>query len=205
MEQSLGMGISLNSSFDDDIVILMDPDMILLRPIGHDFTHEDVIWVEDHVPDEMKVVWHGHPIAQQDGYLSNHWMKLPLNLSRPPQSEGPLHWNSGPPYLATARDMYAIAVRWTKWAPRVLKVYPATFAEMYGFIYATLELNLPFTFLKSLVVSTTESSAREGWEYVDKLPLQQLCADPPLAPLPVGLHYCQRYSLGKVRRLPKEQ
>jgi len=80
--------------------------------------------------------------AQQDGYLSNQWMELDADFITnktkdrheplPKGSDGPLHWNTGPPYLATARDMYRIAVRWTEYAPRVVVVYPQLFAEMYG-------------------------------------------------------------------------
>jgi len=69
---------------------------------------------------------------------------------------------------------------------------------MYGFIIATVKLNLPFTFIKSIVVSTTMTGNREGWDYVDKLPDDKICDPPPSAPLPIVLHYCKRYLLGKV-------
>lgn len=52
-------------------------------------------------------------------------------------------------------DMYKIAVKWTEFAPRVVEIHPELFAEMYGFIYSTVELNLPFTLIKSIVVSVT--------------------------------------------------
>jgi hypothetical protein len=67
-----------SSPYDDDILLLLDPDMILLRPIVHDFTgsvDEPLLWVEgDALPNERKVVRHGHPIAQQDPFLGNEWM-----------------------------------------------------------------------------------------------------------------------------------
>ena len=49
----------------DSIVMLLDPDMILLRPLLHDFSNEKVIWVEDNPA--TKVVKQGFPISQQDG------------------------------------------------------------------------------------------------------------------------------------------
>lgn len=151
---------------DDAIVFLLDPDFVLLRPIVHDFSDAlHHIWAQDDPP--TRVVRHGFPIAQQDGYLTNNWMTLDMehitNLTadqavpKPPGEEGPLHYNSGPPYLATVRDMYQIAVRWTEYAPRVVDIYPELFAEMKGLIYATLQLKLPFTLIKSITVSWTKN------------------------------------------------
>ena len=81
MESSHRLAMSANqasSPYDDDIVLLLDPDMILLRPIVHDFTNaveEPLLWVEgDALPNGRKVVRHGHPIAQQDPFLGNEWM-----------------------------------------------------------------------------------------------------------------------------------
>ena len=174
---------------EDGIVILMDPDMILLRPILHDFSDADNhIWVLPPLPDNAtdggaagrkkqkqrrygepltRIVRHGYPMAQQDGYLNNEWMFLDMahitNLTagqfipRPERQDGPVFWNTGPPYLATVRDMYRIAVKWTEYTPRVLDIYPKLFGEMYGFIHATVQLQLPFTLVKSMVVSTTTS------------------------------------------------
>lgn len=142
---------SIPKPLEDSIVILMDPDMILLRPLLHDFTNEPVLWVLDKNQTEpvTKVVRHGSPIAQQDGYLNNAWMRLwpslvgpgsaaaqegdnnIMNLTRPAHKDGPIHYNAGPPYLATMRDMYRITISWTKWAPRVLAVSPELFAGRY--------------------------------------------------------------------------
>jgi peptidyl serine alpha-galactosyltransferase len=193
------------------IVILMDPDMILLKPIGHDFSDDNELWVEKPA---VTMVTHGNPISQHDGYLNNEWMKLNFthitgdpSVKPPAWSEGPVHWNTGPPYLATMSDMYKIVSLWTETAPRVLDVYPKLFAEMYGFIIATVMLKLPFAMTQSIVVSTTSASDREGWSFVDALPDREICRIPvaatsssamDLAVLPTGLHYCKRYMLGKV-------
>jgi hypothetical protein len=115
---------SRSKGVEDGVVILMDPDMVLLRPLLHDFSKEDVIWVEEEP--RFTMVKHGHPIAQQDGYLDSKWMKIngtfitgDPNIGRPKDTEGPIHWNTGPPYLATVKDMYDIARLWTEYAPRV--------------------------------------------------------------------------------------
>ena len=186
---------------EDGVVILMDPDMVLLRPLVHDFSNEDVIWVED--KPATTIVKHGYPMAQQDGYLGNQWMYIDgafvtgdPNIGKPKDPSGPKHWNTGPPYLATVKDMYDIVTLWTEYAPRVDHINPGLFAEMQGFIWATYKLHLPHTLLKSIVVSTTVSQHREGWAYVDALPDNQVCAPPALAKLPIGLHYCKRYALG---------
>lgn len=197
----------------DGIVILMDPDMILLRPIGHEFSGDHELWIEK--PAITKVV-HGHPIAQQDGYLTNTWMDLNFSyitgdpsIKPPRRSKGEIHWNTGPPYLATVSDMFQIALLWTDLAPRVVDVHPHLFAEMFGFIIATVMLQLPFSLTKSIVVSTPETHDREGWKFIDSLPDSDICRVPVAATsnshasnlpvLPTALHYCKRYLLGKVR------
>lgn len=140
MENSLGMkegGVN-DPRLEDGVVILMDPDMILLRPLLHDFTSENVIWAADAGAVLTKVVRHGFPMAQQDGYLRNDWRNLnwtyimdkPVEEYRaiPPPSDGPKYWQTGPPYLATVKDMFNIVTKWTELAPRVLDVFPELFA-----------------------------------------------------------------------------
>jgi hypothetical protein len=51
--------------------------------------------------------------------------------------------------------MYKIVVKWTEYVIRVLDVHPKLFGEMFGLIHATVQLKLPFTLIKSIVVSTT--------------------------------------------------
>jgi hypothetical protein len=190
---------------EDGIVMLLDPDMILLRPLVHDFTNENVIFLETN-PATRKIQ-HGFPISQQDGYMSSKWMnlnityitngeKLPAHVTR---KSAPLHWNTGPPYLATVKDMYQIAKKWTVYAPRVLDVFVGTFSEMFGFILSTTQLNLAHTMIKSIVISTTSTADREGWAYIDAIPANEICLPPTstsaTTALPVGLHYCGRHGL----------
>lgn len=188
---------------DDDILMLLDPDMVLLRPLTHVFTSptDQIIASEQ----SKVVVRHGHPVAQQDGYLDSAWTRLNVTyiantttpVPLPKASEGRLYWNSGPPYLMTIRDARRLAATWADYAPRVLDLYPKLFAEMFGYIHAAVQLNLPHTLVKSMVVSTTKSRDREGWSLIDALPDDRLCDPPVDAPMPIGLHYCKRYLLGK--------
>ena len=118
MEHALGMNPDTmehaHKHVEDGIVILMDPDMILLRPITHDYSDVDNhLWAEEKTTPATRVVRHGFPMAQQDGYLANNWMNLDaeyiFNKTKdehqpiPKGPDGPLHWNTGPPYLATVR------------------------------------------------------------------------------------------------------
>jgi len=201
----------LNERYDDDIIFLIDPDMLLIKPLTHDFrdaNDKSFLWAEKPPNDEHRIVRHGHPMSQQDGYLSSNWLHfnmtaVTLDPSNTINTTSPraahLHWNSGPPYIMTARDAYRIAVHWTWYAPRVHKQFPKLFAEMFGYVIATAYLNLPHTFLKSLVVSTTMTE-REGWALVDSL--DSVCphsdaTETPEPPLPFVIHYCKRYLLGK--------
>lgn len=190
---------------EDSIVFLLDPDMILLRPIVHDFTQQDVKYAGAGEQDiKTRVVRHGFPICQQDGYLGNQWMTLNIThvvgekskgILHLRGSDGRLHYNSGPPYISTLRDTYNIAVLWTEYAPRVYDIHPKLFAEMYGYIIATTQLDLIPTLIKSLVVSTTTTETREGWPYIDAIPDEEICSPSPESRLPVGIHYCKRYLL----------
>jgi hypothetical protein len=128
---STSTSTTINTDANDDekengIVMLLDPDMILLRPLVHDFNNEDVIFADETIignknKKNKKIVSNGNPIAQQDGYLDSKWSKLNITFvtdgKKLPKDfngriDGPLYWNTGPPYLATVHDMYNIATLW---------------------------------------------------------------------------------------------
>jgi hypothetical protein len=118
MKDILGMDQNNSSKeVEDGIVLLVDPDMILLRPLLHDFSHQEMLYVSESkagstrpLSGGTRAVEHGKPMAQQDGYLADEWMKFDVEQitdgGRFPKfgpSDGALYWNSGPPYLATVR------------------------------------------------------------------------------------------------------
>ncbi|KAI2495018.1 hypothetical protein MHU86_19493 [Fragilaria crotonensis] len=194
-----------NTHYDDDVVFLIDPDMILIKPLTHDFRDDPTVELIGNPAGEYRYVHRGHPMAQQDGYLRNEWMNLDMKkitlVNQTPalhvkENDGPVHWNSGPPYLFTAVDGYQIASHWVEFAPRVHRQFPKLFAEMFGYIIATAYLGMPHTLIKSLVVSSTTSSSREGWSFVDSIP-DPVCLHHSTVKGIFALHYCGRYLLGK--------
>jgi hypothetical protein len=110
MTHVLHMG-NHSASVEDGIVILMDPDMILLRPLLHDFSDQNMIYAGD--TPKTTVVRHGMPMAQHDGYLVSAWQEFNVSyitqggkFPKFARNDGEFYYNSGPPYLATVRDMW---------------------------------------------------------------------------------------------------
>jgi len=78
----------------------------------------------------------------------------------------------------------------------VLNIPPTRYALIIG----NVQLNLPHTLVKSIVVSSTASTDREGWDYVDNLPDKEVCDVDSWSRnprMPIVLHYCGRYHLGR--------
>lgn len=102
----------------DDIVILIDPDMILTRPIIGDFSNDvDTLIAKIRQPHVLgRRVEHGLPFAQTYGFGAQ-WERLDLDTIAGPESPaklvdkmtGRLHYAVGPPYLATVQDMYQVS------------------------------------------------------------------------------------------------
>ncbi len=73
MEHALGYPDN-HKLHDDSIIILMDPDQIVLRPFTNDFTNSSEVWRS---PKKAKLkVEHGSPFAQQYGYGLQWWYKV---------------------------------------------------------------------------------------------------------------------------------
>jgi peptidyl serine alpha-galactosyltransferase len=216
----------VNNHFVDeeqDVIALLDPDMVLLQPIPYDFSQaKNMMWVggqgnNNNDNNNKPALWWnqvtlGQPIAQQDGYLNNEWTRFDratifanLTTPAPPSSTDAVQrYNAGPPYLATVADWRRLTRRWTQLAPPVLSIFPKLFAEMYSFVWATVYEQSPWQMTASLTISTTESSDREGWAYIDRLPAHDVCQIARVAVtngtdyvLPVSLHYCGIYSLDR--------
>ena len=128
--------------YEDDVVILCDPDFLLLRPITDDFSNERETIVSSRRKKifrekKSKIVSHGNPYAQTYG-LGVQWRRFNLDeiagtdspAKDVDQTNGQLFYPAGPPYIGTARDMHQIANKWSEFAPRVHKEYPHLLAEM---------------------------------------------------------------------------
>jgi peptidyl serine alpha-galactosyltransferase len=118
---------------EDAIIILMDPDQILLRPFTNDFTGSSEVWRStggSKVPSGNKVK-HGSPFAQQYGYGLQWKTKVnmthvaagkPSRIDGMDMEEAKAHYSLGPPYIATAKDMYAIAETWCEFCVSKLRL-----------------------------------------------------------------------------------
>uniref|UniRef100_A0A7S4ITR3 Uncharacterized protein n=1 Tax=Odontella aurita TaxID=265563 RepID=A0A7S4ITR3_9STRA len=224
MENGEGMGIDPstgNMKNEDTIIVLLDPDHILLRPFSDDFSNDDEIIVTGtHMENRRFKVEHGSPFGQLYG-LGAKWKEFDLDViagkespaNEVSTSEAIRDYPAGPPYLATARDMYQISMKWAETVPKVHAEYPFLLAEMYAYCIAAADKKLPHQIVDSLMVSNTGMSRGEGWKFVDKVPAEEVCEyasnlDHKKHALPNVLHHCQRYMLGKhffgKRRLPKD-
>lgn len=197
----------------NDVIILTDPDFLLLRPLTDDFsnTRETLVGKRrKHVYDkkDSHIVTHGNPYAQTYG-LGTQWRTFDLDDIAGPNSpakdvsqrDGGLYYPGGPPYIATAKDMHKIAVTWSDFAPRVHKQYPHLLAEMFAYCIAAAHLRLPHMLVDSLMVSAAGIGG-EGWKFVKDVPAGEVCAfashpDHIVHPVPSVIHYCQRYQVDR--------
>lgn len=211
-----GLGYPNSTAHDDDIVILLDPDQMLLKPIVNDFEKSVVDW-KGTKDDEKSIprVTHGSPAAQLYGFGAQWLTKV--NVTHVAGPDSPIeqvsrqyardHYAVGPPYIATAKDMYSIATKWCEFLPNVHDNYPHLLAEMFAYSLASAHLKLSHQVAKSFMVSDA-FSGQEGWGLVDHIASDNVCYNAPEEKLPFVLHYCQRYMLGKwfigKYRLPKD-
>lgn len=240
MEECLGFDKnSEHHEENDSIVIILDPDMMLLRPITADFSSQNYAngWVESENTRERVAkgkplvdysndrVAHGFPHAQEYGFGSGWLTSLKGRLEEVVGPDSPAlkvnladaqdYYPAGPPYLATAKDMYQIAVHWVKFLPKVHEIFEPFMCEMHAYSVAAAHLQLPHKLARGFMVSDVESD--EEFSFVDaKLTQETVCLDPPnlqvgnmmsdpvyeaqgiaIRQLPFVLHYCQRYALGR--------
>lgn len=225
MEHGEHMGVDpdTNQPFrHDTIIILLDPDQMLIRPITNTFQSSNTIFrggpkdkgynvdTERTYKDNQSsfVVRHGHPLSQEFGY-GDTWLKFaevagkdsPATKVAPPEARH--SYAVGPPYIATALDMYAIAQKWVEFVPLVHSKFPELMAEMYAFSIASAHLELPHQLVGSLMISDTNTDSGEGWKLIDDLPSNDICnfamnkmGDDSHIKLPSLLHFCQRYGVG---------
>ena len=195
----------------DDIIILIDPDMSILRPITKDFTSDEDVIIAKSRKDHIigRTVEHGKPFAQTYGFASQ-FLNMDLEKIDGPDSplmtttheEGRLYYPVGPPYIATATDAYKISLKWTEFVPKTHAQYPHLLAEMFAFSQAAISAKLPHQLINSLMISDTHTGDGEGWALIDKMPANEVCkiareVDYKKYALPHVVHLCQRYSLGK--------
>jgi len=196
---------------EDAIIMVLDPDMILLRPLTYDFTDSNVmIHKSKRGPPKVRKVAHGQPWASIYAFgngpfrvdlghvFANHTDSPALRTTR---EERENNYPGGPPYMATGRDMFAIVMVWCELVTRVHDVYVHLLGEMYGWSLAAAHLGLPHTLAESFMISATDIGGGEGWPLIDALGEDEICDYSTLKEkedkLPFVIHYCQNYWLGK--------
>lgn len=229
----------------NDVIILVDPDFVLLRPITDDFSNNNNntttliskrrihFYNQQQNKDGRNIVTHGQPYAQAYG-LGTQWRKFNITYIAGPsspakavsQQDGFLYYPVGPPYIATAQDMYHIAKTWSTFVPRVHVEYPHLLAEMFAYCIAVAHLQLPHVIIDSLMI-TTAGIGGEGWNYITSIPTNEVCIVASnynnnnnnkyysssqhyeqYYTLPNAIHYCQSYTVDKYmfskRRVPHD-
>ena len=201
---------------EDEVVVLLDPDMIFLRPITSQVRGlQNNLHRKKYRPETLQeYVTAGRPVAQEYGlgapWTNDQHLKFNRSAVCPPGSPclkveklfGEEHYSVGPPYLVIKSDMDKMAQVWTTFVPRVYSFYPYLLAEMYAYSMAAAHLDLPHFQMENLMVSNTEAGG-EGWPWVDALP--DVCAPAvdgifyPGQAIPSVLHYCQTFSIGTER------
>jgi peptidyl serine alpha-galactosyltransferase len=202
MENVLGFP-NRASEYNDAIIIIVDPDMMLLRPITHDFTNYKTTWAGQF---RGNVVTHGLPIAQKYAYGSAWLTSLKGNVSYVVGPDSPIHnmtlndaslyYPAGPPYLATGKDMYAIAKAWVKFLPRIHDIFTGFMAEMHAYSTAAAHLGLPHQLTPGFMIS--EVGGNENFDFLQPVQRSNSCSRTlKLKDTPLVLHYCHRYALGR--------
>lgn len=177
-----------HAEHDDSIIILMDPDQILLRPFTDDFTNSSEVW---RLPEEGRhklKVEHGSPFSQNYGYdIEWLWVankRKVFRRRRTPISKMSdeelmdYYKGMGAPYIATAKDMYEIVKKWTKIVPRVRDEWPNILSEMFAYNWAIAHLKLRHTIAYSFMVSEVGKGG-EGWSLVDTVDGKDVCHNYP--------------------------
>ena len=198
---------------DNIVVALLDPDMILVRPLISKMRGQPNNLYNKKLKesDIMENVTLGHPAAQMYG-LGAPWTNdkhLKFNRTRvcgigSPCLEtttqfGEQHYSVGPPLIMKKPDMYKLSVAWTQFVPRVFEKYPHLLAEMYAYSMAAAHVELPHQQFENFMVSN-DGAYGEGWPLVDII--EDTCKPPvngiyyPGVPLPNLVHYCQNFRAG---------
>lgn len=190
----------------DSIVVLLDPDQLIIRPFtNNDFSNTAWKFLKEGKKPRTKIE-HGKPMGQLYGFHLQ-W-KEKIDMKKVTKEHSPVDdmsngealsgYTVGPPYIATARDMYQISLKWTEFAVPVHDQYPHLLAEMFAYCLAAAHLKLSHQIASSFMVSDIGARGLEGWDaYVDKLSEVEVCEKQDPSRYPNVIHYCQRYGLGK--------
>lgn len=201
-----------------DVIALLDPDMVLVRPLTRQMRGQPNNIVSKPVveSDIFDKVAHGKPAGQTYGlgapWVNDNHKKFNRGhicgegspcLDVPNEREGWKYYSVGPPYILEREDFLTLCEAWTTFVPRVYEGYPYLLAEMYAYSMAAAHTKLPHLRMDHFMVSNTQAGG-EGWPWVDVI--DDVCAPPdgngifqPGKPLPTVVHYCQNYRVGDLQ------
>ena len=139
-----------NAHFNETIVALLDPDMLLLSPITGTFPPGNFLVSRDWKPgEEWAKVEKGRPAAQQYG-LGSHWLSFRREYIcgagspclETTHAEANKYFPVGAPYVVHVADLTKLAETWVEFVPKIYEEYPELLAEMYGVELRDLYANL---------------------------------------------------------------
>jgi len=188
----------------DTIVVVLDPDQFLLRPLVANFTNDaTVVWHKPDAETKQFVVKEGRPFSQFYGlgasWLPNARKGMPkivqaaINATFPQQSaldpndpdsshlyqwtdrEIVKNYAAGPPYIAVASDMYKIVKTWAAVVVPVLEFTHDHLSEMFAYSIGAAHVELPHQLAYSFMVSSTTVDKNEGWNPIDKAAPEDVC------------------------------
>lgn len=197
------LGFPENREHEDDLFVLIDPDMMSMRSFTNDFS--------DYIPEGETVhrVSHGHMFGQPFGYQTQWYEEAKDNLTylvgeeespvRDLSGDRLMKYHAGPPYMATGRDFYALLKLWCDILPRYQALREHFMVEMYSASLAAAHLGLPFHLVPNFMISDDKTGKKEneGWSGIDNADPKDLCIPERVDKLPLVFHYCQRFGLGE--------
>lgn len=207
MENAMGFK-SPSDETSDSIIAVLDPDMILLKPLVNDFSALPLeAWNEGRLERPIQTrVRKGFPIAQEYSF-SAHWryqldskMKEIIgeksHVHVMTDAKAAMYYPAGPPYIIAAQDLYDVVGLWTKIMPDVHRHYQGLLGEMFGYSIAAAHLGLKHQLALGLMISNPNMD-REGWQFVRDASRSEVTLRlHDKEKLPHVLHYCQHFSVG---------
>ena len=196
--------------YDDHIIVLVDPDMLMQRPFINDFSKVPAdqwnAYYRKHPEELIGKVTQGHPAAQ-DYSFGDQWIRhvrdhiddivgpdSPVKNVTPEEEKRV--FSAGPPYWMTARDAYRISYKWCEFLPGIFKYHSEFMAEMYGYCMAAAHLGLRHQMARGMMVSNIGMTEGEGWAFLPKD--KKACDVSRYAEtVPNVIHFCQRYTIGE--------
>jgi hypothetical protein len=197
---------ALSTPYDDDIVVLVDPDMLMQRPFLNDFSGSPNTFWHESIRDDKNLyhkVGHNQPMAQTYSF-HDAWLKAArkgnmedivgkgspaLTVSK---HDADVTFSAGPPYMMTARDFFRLSYHWAKFLPLISLHFDGMMAEMYGYCTAAAHLNLRHQIASGLMVSNVGMTQGEGWNFLETVEGEACDIAKLQDTVPYVIHFCQR-------------